>query len=367
MLGVLASRGEVGTAYAPATPAAQVSVAGTPAAVRVADSLVRAGIDELLLVGVEPSVQQRLLDRHPEVATATRRTDPPTAHERVIWVPATAIVSPAAINALGRRNAAVLQRPTEPLHPLYGPDVRPLVVPGAAFDGRPPTAAVDVARDLAADESVKIVEREHVADVRRPWEYLDATEWLLASTPASEGFSGLDPDRAGDVHPDAELTGPVAVREGATIRSGAVVEGPVLVMPGATVGPNCYVRAHSFISNDTKVGATVELKNSVIMNGASVPHQSYVGDSVVGPHANVGAGSLVANLRHDGEQVTLTYADRRVRTGRRKFGAVVGEGAKLGIGTRLNVGTVVGPNATTAPGEIIHRDITGEGPHPCDR
>ena len=362
MLGVLASRGEVGTAYAPSTPAADVSVAGAPVAVRAAESMVRAGVDELLIEGVTPTVQRRLLDQYPEIVTATERTDPPTAHDRVVWMPETAIASSGALDALGRRTAAVLTRPTEPLSPLDGPDVRPLVVPGDAFEGRPATAAVAVARDLAAEGSFGAVEHEHVADIRRPWEYLDATEWLLAGTAASDGFPGLDPDRSGDVHPGAELTGPVAVRDGATVRSGAVIEGPALVMPGATVGPNCYVRANSFISTDTKIGAAVELKNSVIMEGASVPHQSYVGDSVVGPRANVGAGSIVANLRHDGKPVALTHADRRVRTGRRKFGAVISEGAKLGIGTRLNVGTVVGANATTAPGEIVRRDVTGEGP-----
>ncbi len=106
----------------------------------------------------------------------------------------------------------------------------------------------------------------------------------------------------------------------------------------------------------------MELKNSVLMHGASVPHQSYVGDSVVGPRANVGAGSVVANLRHDGEAVTLTHADSRVRTGRRKFGAVIGEGAKLGIGARLNVGTTVGPGAMTPPGEVVRRDTGTDGP-----
>ncbi|MFB9826170.1 glucose-1-phosphate thymidylyltransferase [Halobaculum roseum] len=361
MLGVLASGGEIGTAYAPSTSAAQVSVAGTPVAVRVADSMVRAGVDELLVTGVEPTVQRRLLDRYPEIVT-TERADPPTAHDRVVRLPATAIVSPGALDALGRRNAAYLRRPGEPLPPLDGPEVRPLLVPTDAFEGRPPTAAVEVARELATDAAIDPIEHEHVADVRRPWEYLDATEWMLAGTTGSAGFAGIEPDRSGEIHPDAELTGPIAVCEGATVRSGAVIEGPALVMPGATVGPNCYVRANSFISNDTKIGAGVELKNSVIMNDANVPHQSYVGDSVVGPRANVGAGSLVANLRHDGEQVTLTHADRRVRTGRRKFGAVIGEGAKLGIGTRLNVGTVVGANATTAPGEVVRRDVTTEDP-----
>ncbi|MXR40378.1 glucose-1-phosphate thymidylyltransferase [Halobaculum sp. WSA2] len=340
----------------------EVSVAGASVAVRAAETLVRAGVDELLVAGVTPAVRRMLLDRYPEIGTATDRADATTTHDRVVLMPATAVVSPAALGATASRTAAVLRRPTEPFSPLDGPEVRPLVVPGDAFDGRRPTAALAVARELAAEGSLETVEHERVADVRRPWEYLDATEWVLAGTDDSDGFQGLEPGRSGDVHPDAELTGPVAVREGATVRSGAVIEGPALLMPGTTVGPNCYVRANSFISGDTKIGAAVELKNSVVMDGASVPHQSYVGDSVVGPRANVGAGSIVANLRHDGSPVTLTHAGRRVGTGRRKFGAAIGEGANLGIGTRLNVGTVVAANASTAPGEIVRRDVEEERP-----
>ncbi|MFC7137856.1 hypothetical protein ACFQRB_18255 [Halobaculum litoreum] len=130
---------------------------------------------------------------------------------------------------------------------------------------------------------------------------------------------------------------------------------------GATLGPNCFVRANSFISDDTKIGAAVEIKNSVVARGAQVPHLTYVGDSVVGPRANVGAGTVVANLRHDDAPVTLSYDGGRLSTGRRKFGVVIGEGAKLGIGTRLNVGTVVDPGATTAPGEVVRRDVRADG------
>ncbi|MFC7137855.1 hypothetical protein ACFQRB_18250 [Halobaculum litoreum] len=85
-----------------------------------------------------------------------------------------------------------------------------MAVPATALDGRPPSAAPTVARELAADGDLEAVVREHVADARRPWEYLEATEWCLAGTdsPDGDGFDGIETAIEGDAHPDAELDGP---------------------------------------------------------------------------------------------------------------------------------------------------------------
>ncbi|MFC6784642.1 hypothetical protein ACFQFH_01835 [Halobaculum halobium] len=102
----------------------------------------------------------------------------------------------------------------------------------------------------------------------------------------------------------------------------------------------------------------METENSVIIDGAIHPYRSERAESVVFPRANADAGSVVANRRHDEHAVTLTHADRRVRTERRGFGPVVSGGAKLGAGTRLNLETVAGPSAATGTGEIVRRDVT---------
>ncbi|UIP01326.1 glucose-1-phosphate thymidylyltransferase (plasmid) [Halobaculum sp. CBA1158] len=382
MLGVLTHRDGAEAPYAPSMSAADLPVAGVACAVRAADALIAAGATELVGDGLTPAVRRGLRRRHPDrslrldgdaaadtvVADAgdTVTDEAPDGdrtgdHDRIVCVPSTTVVDPAALEAAVRRRPAVVTRPSEPFDPLYGPEPRPVAVPADALRGRPPTAALAVARDLAGEGGLDRVECDRVADVRRPWELLDATEWLLAGTDdPDDGFDGIERDLAGDVHPDAEVSGPVAVREGATLGPGAVVEGPALVMPGANIGPNCYVRGNSYISIDVNIGAAVEVKNSILLSNAKLPHLSYVGDSVVGPDANVGAGSLVANLRHDERPVRLGHAGSRVSTARRKFGVVVGEGAKLGIGTRLNVGTVVAPGATTRPGSTVFTDIGGE-------
>ena len=129
-----------------------------------------------------------------------------------------------------------------------------------------------------------------------------------------------------------------------------------LVRSGADVGPNAYVRGATLLAEDTHVGTSVEVKNSVLMAGTHVPHLSYVGDSVLGRDVNFGAGTNVANLRHDDADVRFAVKGDRISTGRRKFGVVAGDGVKTGINTSLSPGLRLSPGTTTTPGESVTRD-----------
>ena len=184
-------------------------------------------------------------------------------------------------------------------------------------------------------------------DVGRPWELLAANEWALAE---------LDFRIDGAVSEDATLDGTVVVEAGATVKPGVVIEGSVYVDAGATVGPNAYVRGATYLGPDARVGHAVEVKNSVLLAGATVGHLSYVGDSVLGRDVNFGAGTTVANLRHDGDTVRTTVKGERVDTGRRKLGVICGDAVKTGINTALNAGLVLSSGATTTPGESVTRD-----------
>jgi len=130
----------------------------------------------------------------------------------------------------------------------------------------------------------------------------------------------------------------------------------VVLSAGATVGPNAYIRGATSLGEDSHVGHGVEVKNSVVMAESNVPHVSYMGDSILGTDVNLGAGTQVANLRHDGEPVKMTVKGDRVSTGRRKFGIVAGDGARTAINTSLNAGVVLSADATTVPGESVTRD-----------
>ena len=205
----------------------------------------------------------------------------------------------------------------------------------------------DVLQRVSDDYRVAVVELDRWMDVGRPWELLEANEWKL---------SELSRDVRGEVHESADLRGAVVVEAGATIDAGVVVEGPVLVRSGASIGPNAYVRDSTLVGENARVGHSAEVKNSILMEHAFVSHLSYVGDSILGEDVNFGAGTNVANLRHDGEPVELTVKGERTSTGRRKFGVVVGHGAKTAINTSLNAGITLSAEARTCPGEAVLKD-----------
>ena len=205
----------------------------------------------------------------------------------------------------------------------------------------------DVLDRVVEECEVQAVEIDRWLGVGRPWELLEANEWKLGA---------LNRDIRGDVAEDATLRGPVAVEEGATVEPGVIVEGPALIRAGASVGPNAYVRGRTLLCEDVHIGQSVEIKNSVVMADTNVPHLSYVGDSVLGRGANLGAGTNVANLRHDDQDVRITVKGERVSTGRRKFGVVAGDGAKTGIDVSLNAGVVLSTEAAIPPGETVTRD-----------
>ena len=187
-------------------------------------------------------------------------------------------------------------------------------------------------------------------DVGRPWELLAANELALAELDES------DRSVASTVEESVHLHGPVIVEEGARLQSGAYVEGPALIREGAEVGPNAYIRGATVIGPNAHVGHGVEIKNSVLMTDASVGHLSYVGDSVLAQNVNFGAGTNVANLRHDDASIRMTVKGDRVDTGRRKLGVIVGDDAKTGINTSLNAGCRLGTGETTKPGEAVLHD-----------
>ncbi|WP_408957941.1 bifunctional sugar-1-phosphate nucleotidylyltransferase/acetyltransferase [Natrinema sp. 74] len=205
----------------------------------------------------------------------------------------------------------------------------------------------DVLARVIDQYAVSPITLERWLDVGRPWELLEANEWKLGE---------LERRIDGDVSDAAHLEGDVVVEAGATVEPGVVIEGPALIRKGAEVGPNAYVRGATLIGPDAEVGHAVEIKNSVISRGTSVSHLSYVGDSVLGRNVNFGAGTNVANLRHDDADIRFTVKGERVSTGRRKFGVIAGDEVKTGINASLSPGLKLTTGATTAPGETVDRD-----------
>ncbi|HLF17079.1 MAG TPA: glucose-1-phosphate thymidylyltransferase, partial [Candidatus Thermoplasmatota archaeon] len=156
----------------------------------------------------------------------------------------------------------------------------------------------------------------------------------------------------GTIEPGVQVRGRLWVAEGAVVRSGTYVEGDVLVGAGSNVGPNAYLRGPVVLGARCRVGAATEVKASLLLDEAQAPHLNYVGDSVLGPRTNLGAGTKLANLKLTPGNVRATGPVGPLDTGRRKFGACLGPDAKSGINATLQPGTLVGAGALVGAGRV---------------
>lgn len=207
------------------------------------------------------------------------------------------------------------------------------------------------------DSIAMIIERRNVGgyslpswwlDMGKPWDLLEANKMIQ-----SQQKGKIE----GTVEDGAIIKGEVIIKKGAFVKAGAYIEGPAIIGEDSVIGPNCYIRAHTAIGNNVKIGNAVEIKNCIIMDGTNVGHLSYVGDSVIGRKSNFGAGTITANLRHDNGDVSVTVKGKRVSSGRRKLGAIIGDNVKTGIGTSIAPGIVLHQGARTGIGVIVDRDI----------
>jgi bifunctional UDP-N-acetylglucosamine pyrophosphorylase/glucosamine-1-phosphate N-acetyltransferase len=144
----------------------------------------------------------------------------------------------------------------------------------------------------------------------------------------------------------------------ADIRPGAYIEQPVAIGDRAVIGPNCYIRAYSSIGQGCKIGNAVEIKNSIIMPNTFVSHLSYVGDSIIGRNCNIAAGTIFANLRLDDKTVKMQIKGKVIDSGRRKLGALVGDGVRFGVNCTVMPGRRIWPSLKIPPCTIIKNDVT---------
>jgi len=147
--------------------------------------------------------------------------------------------------------------------------------------------------------------------------------------------------------------GPVHIHESATIEPSVHIIGPAYIGPCAVIRHGAYIREFSWICGGALVGHSSEVKHSVLLPGAKAPHFNYVGDSILGPDVNLGAGVKLSNLRNDSGEVHTRIDAKRVATGLRKFGAILGEGCQLGCNAVTNPGVVLGPRCMVMPNTTV--------------
>lgn len=202
----------------------------------------------------------------------------------------------------------------------------------------------------AAPDLSQSTKAGHSFLIRYPWDLLRANEQYVSSLTESK--------IEGNLHPSAVVEGILHLAPGARVLPGVYIEGNVVVGAGAKLGPNCYIRGNTSIGENCHIGQAVEIKNCIVLNKASVGHLSYAGDSIIGEKVNFGAGTIVSNFRHDGKNHHSMVDGVLVDTGRRKFGAIIGDGVHTGIHTSIYCGRKLWPGTATRPGDIVQKDLT---------
>lgn len=183
--------------------------------------------------------------------------------------------------------------------------------------------------------------------LKYPWDLLRLNELLLANLQGDEiNFEGV------------HVNGNVVVGEGSVLLPGVYIEGNVLIGKNSKIGPNCYIRGFTTIGDGCHIGNAVEVKNSILYDGASVGHLSYCGDTILGNKVNFGAGTITSNFRHDGKNHRSMVCGELLDTGRRKFGSIMGDNVHTGINTSMYPGRKIWANCSTLPGAVVKYDIT---------
>lgn len=140
----------------------------------------------------------------------------------------------------------------------------------------------------------------------------------------------------------------VWISRSAKVASTAIIYPPAIICEGAEIRHCAYIRGSVYIGRGAVAGNSTELKNAVLLDDAKAPHFNYVGDSVLGKGAHMGAGAITSNLKSTGGEVIIRAVED-IRTGTRKLGAMIGDGAEIGCGTVLNPGTVIGRESIVYP------------------
>ena len=146
-----------------------------------------------------------------------------------------------------------------------------------------------------------------------------------------------------------EVAENVWIAKSAKVAPTAYINGPCIIGKDAEIRHCAFIRGNAIVGEGAVVGNSTELKNVVLFNKVQVPHYNYVGDSVLGYKAHMGAGSITSNVKSDKKLVVVKGADEQIETGLKKFGAMLGDEVEVGCNSVLNPGTVVGRNSNIYP------------------
>ena len=191
------------------------------------------------------------------------------------------------------------------------------------------TALLDLSHTLAGD---------YLAGFQYPWQALDGIKDLILTLGPK-----LDPQEY------EELSRSVWIHKTARVAPTAYLGAPCIIGPDTEVRHCAFIRGSALVGAGCVVGNSVELKNVILFDGVQTPHYNYVGDSILGYKSHMGAGSITSNVKSDKTLVVVRNEDERIETGRKKFGAILGDHVEVGCNSVLNPGSVIGRRASVYP------------------
>ena len=174
-----------------------------------------------------------------------------------------------------------------------------------------------------------------------PWQALNGIKALILSLGPTLGM-------------DYEEVAPsVWVHKSAVVAPSAFLGAPCIIGANTEVRHCAFIRGSALVGENCVVGNSVELKNVILFDNVQVPHYNYVGDSILGYKAHMGAGSITSNVKSDKTPVVVKTSDTQIPTGLKKFGAMLGDHVEVGCNSVLNPGTVIGPHTNIYPTSCV--------------
>ncbi len=179
---------------------------------------------------------------------------------------------------------------------------------------------------------------EYLSGFEYPWEALKGIGELILKIGET-----LPEDKYDRIKED------VWIAKSATVFESAYIKGPCIIGEDSEVRHCAFIRGNALVGSNCVVGNSTELKNVILFNHVQVPHYNYVGDSILGEYAHMGAGSITSNVKSDKENVVIKNGTEQIETGIKKIGAFLGDHVEIGCGSVLNPGSIIGRNSSVYP------------------
>ncbi|MGH7204223.1 MAG: bifunctional sugar-1-phosphate nucleotidylyltransferase/acetyltransferase [Candidatus Levyibacteriota bacterium] len=185
--------------------------------------------------------------------------------------------------------------------------------------------------------------------LKYPWDLFEIADYLLDGMPNFRGKNIF-------IAKNAILEGDIFIEDDVTIFEGACIKGPCYIGRGAVIGNNAIVRSGSVIGDNALVGANLELKHTILMD-ASTAHSGFIGDSIIGENCRIAAGVTTGNVRMDRQVIHSVLNEKKVETGRRSMGVIMGDSVRTGINISTMPGIIIGNNAIIGPSTTLMENV----------